>query len=174
MEQAKGFFEQRAAYSFIMKTLLLDEAKKQAVAVTDEDRKTQLGKMEEALKPQNKTPEQYFKESPLGEEAAKAEFEDGMIIDKLIQKNVLADIKIDDADVKKAIADVEKSNAEIAEKNKGLDADKTAKKPRSRASKSSLMAARISLSGQGEFGLPQQPKGRRFGRVRTRPDGEAL
>ncbi|MBP7638602.1 MAG: peptidylprolyl isomerase [Kiritimatiellae bacterium] len=138
MEQAKGFFEQRAAYSFIMKTLLLDEAKKQAVAVTDEDRKTQLGKMEEALKPQNKTPEQYFKESPLGEEAAKAEFEDGMIIDKLIQKNVLADIKIDDADVKKAIADVEKSNAEIAEKNKGLDADKTAKKTKIESIKKQL------------------------------------
>jgi peptidyl-prolyl cis-trans isomerase C len=111
-----------------MKTLLLGEAKKQAITVTDEDRKTQLAKMEEALKPQNKTPDQYFKESPLGEEAARAEFEDGMVIDKLIQKNVLADIKIDEADVKKAIADVEKGNAEIAEKNKGLDTDKAAKK----------------------------------------------
>ncbi len=128
MEQAKDFFEQRAAYSFIMKTLLLDEAKKQSIAVTDEDRKAQLAKMETALKPENKTPEQYFKDSPLGEESARAEFEDGMIIDKLIQKNVLDDIKIDEADVKKAIADVEKGNAEIAEKNKGLDADKTAKK----------------------------------------------
>ncbi|MDD2460403.1 MAG: peptidylprolyl isomerase [Kiritimatiellia bacterium] len=128
MAEARKYFEQRAAYSFIMKTLLLGEAKKQAVAVTDEDRKAQLAKMEEALKPQNKTPDQYFKESPLGEEAARAEFEDGMVIDKLIQKNVLADIKIDDADIKKAIADVEKSNAEIAEKNKGLEADKTAKK----------------------------------------------
>ena len=128
MAEARKYFEQRAAYSFIMKTLLLGEAKKQAITVTDEDRKTQLAKMEEALKPQNKTPDQYFKESPLGEEAARAEFEDGMVIDKLIQKNVLADIKIDEADVKKAIADVEKGNAEIAEKNKGLEADKTAKK----------------------------------------------
>lgn len=128
MAEARKYFEQRAAYSFIMKTLLLGEAKKQAITVTDEDRKTQLAKMEEALKPQNKTPDQYFKESPLGEEAARAEFEDGMVIDKLIQKNVLADIKIDEADVKKAIADVEKGNAEIAEKNKGLDTDKAAKK----------------------------------------------
>ncbi|HRR33131.1 MAG TPA: peptidylprolyl isomerase [Kiritimatiellia bacterium] len=128
MEQAKDFFQQRAVYSFIMKTLLIDEAKKQSITVTEEDRKTQLGKMEEALKSQNITPEQYFKESPLGEEAARAEFEDGMLIDKLIQKAVLADIKIDDAEVKKAIADIEKSNAEIAEKNKNLDADKAAKK----------------------------------------------
>ena len=126
--QAKEYFEQRAALSFIMKTLLLDEAKKQSITVTDDDRKAQLAKMEEALKPQDMTPEQYFKKAPLGEEAAKAEFEEGLIIDKLIQKSVLADIKIADEDVKKTIADIEKSNAEIVETNKGLEADKAAKK----------------------------------------------
>ena len=47
--QAKEYFEQRAAHSFIMKTLLLDEAKKQSITVTDDDRKAQLAKMEEAL-----------------------------------------------------------------------------------------------------------------------------
>ena len=126
--EAKKYFEQRAAYSFIMKTLLLGEAKKQAVAVNDDDRKAQMKKMEEALKAQNKTVDQYFKESPLGEKEARAEFEDGLIIDKLIQTNVLASITIDDADVKKAIADVEKSNAELAEKNKSLDSSKAEKR----------------------------------------------
>lgn len=126
--QAKQYFEQRAASSFIMKTLLLGESKKQSIAVTEADRKVQIDKMTDALKAQNKTVDQYFKESPLGETAARAEFEDGLIIDKLIQKNVLADIKIDAADIKKAIADVEKSNAEIADKNKGLDTAKAEKK----------------------------------------------
>lgn len=126
--EAQKYFEQRAAYSFIMKALLLGEAKKQSVAITDDDRKAQLAKMTEALKPQNKTVDQYFKESPLGEEAARAEFEDGLIIDKLLQKNVLEGIKVDEADVKKSIADVEKRNAEIAEKNKNLDTLKAERK----------------------------------------------
>jgi peptidyl-prolyl cis-trans isomerase C len=119
--QAKEYFEQRAALNFIMKTLLRDEAQKQSITVTEEDRKAQLAKMEEALKHQNKTLEQYFKEFPLGEEAAKAEFEDGLIIEKLFQKNVLDGIKIDDEAVEKTID-------EIVEKNKGLEADKAAKK----------------------------------------------
>jgi peptidyl-prolyl cis-trans isomerase C len=136
--QAKEYFEQRAALNFIMKTLLLDEAKKQSITVTDDDRKAQLAKIEEALKPQNMTPEQYFKEAPLGEEAAKAEFEEGLIIDKLIQKNVLAGIKIDEEDVKKTIADIEKSNAEIVEKNKSLEADKAAKKAKIESIKKQL------------------------------------
>lgn len=126
--EAKKYFEQRAAYSFIMKTLLTGEAKKEALTVTDQDRKKQLEKMAEALKAQDKTTDQYFKESPLGEKAARAEFEDGLLIDKLIQKNVLDGIKIEEADVTKAIEEVKASNAEIAEKNKGLVAAKAEKK----------------------------------------------
>ena len=136
--EAQKYFEQRAAYSFIMKTLLLGEAKKQAVAVSDDDRKKQLEKMTEALKAQNKTVDQYFKESPLGEEAARAEFEDGLVIDKLIQKSVLDGIKVEADDVKKAIAEIEKSNADIADKNKGLDAAKAEKKAKIEAIKKQL------------------------------------
>jgi peptidyl-prolyl cis-trans isomerase C len=127
-EEALKYFEQRAVYSFVMKTLILGEAKKQAIAVTDEDRKAQTAKMTEALKAQNKTVEQYFKESPLGEETAKSEFEDGLVIDKLLQKNVLDGIKLDAADVAKTLADIGKQNAEIADKNKGLDATNAVKK----------------------------------------------
>jgi len=136
--EAQKYFEQRAAYSFIMKNLLLGEAKKQALAITDQDRKAQLAKMEEALKPQNKTVDQYFKESPLGEKEAREEFEDGLMIDKLLQKNVLSGIKVDEADIKKAIADVEKSNAEVAEKNKNLDAIKAERKAKIQGIKKQL------------------------------------
>ncbi len=139
-EEARKYFEQRAVYSFVMKTLILGEAKKQAIAVTDEDRKAQTAKMEESLKAQNKTVAQYFKESPLGEESAKAEFEDGLIIDKLLQKNVLDSIKIDAADVAKTIADIEKQNAEIAEKNKGLDGTNAVKKAKIEGLKKQLAA----------------------------------
>ena len=130
MDEARKYFEQRAVYSFVMKTLILNEVKKEGIKVTDEDRKAQLAKMEESLKAQKKTVDQYFKESPIGEAAARSEFEDGVAIDKLLQKNVLDAIKVEDADVQKVIADITKKNAELAEKNKDLDkvnAEKRAK-----------------------------------------------
>ncbi|MDX9867601.1 MAG: peptidylprolyl isomerase [Kiritimatiellia bacterium] len=128
LEDARKYFEQRAVYGFIMKTLLLDEAKKQTVAVTEADRKEQIGKIAEALKPQNKTPEQYFKESPLGEKAARAEFEDGLVIDKLLKKTVLDGIAIDEEEVTKSLADIKKKNDETVESNKGLTAVNTERK----------------------------------------------
>lgn len=127
---ARDQLEQRVTYSFIMKTLLLDEAKKQSVAVTEEDRKEQMEKITTALKPQNKTLEDYLKESPIGEEAARAELEEGLLIDKLIKKMVIDNIAIDKEEVQKTIAEIEKQNAEVVEKNKGLDtlnAEKKAK-----------------------------------------------
>ncbi len=137
-DDARKYFEQRAVYSFIMKTLILAEAKKQAVAISEEDRKTQLAKMTDALKAQNKTVEQYFKESPLGEAEARAEFEDGLLIDKLLQKNVLDGIKIEADEIKKAIGDVEKQNAENAEKNKALVAANAEKKTKIESLKKQL------------------------------------
>ncbi len=136
--EARKYFEQRAVYSFVMKTLILAEAKKQNLAANEEDRKAQLTKMEEALKAQNKTVEAYFKESPLGEQAAKAEFEDGLLIDKLLQKNVLDAITVSDDDVKKVIADVTAKNAELVEKNKSLDATNAVKRTKILALKKQL------------------------------------
>jgi len=138
MDEARKYFEQRAVYSFVMKTLIMTEAKKQNVTVTEADTKAQLAKMAEALKGQNKTVDAYFKESPLGETAARAEFNDGVTIDKFLQKNVLDSIKVDDSDVQKLIDEVTKKNAEIAAKNKGLDAVNAEKRVKIQALKDQL------------------------------------
>jgi peptidyl-prolyl cis-trans isomerase C len=129
-EEARKYFEQRAVYSFVMKTVILNEAKKEKVEATDADRKAQLAKLDEALKAQKKTADQYFKDSPLGEKEARQEFEESIVIDKLLQKNVLDAIKVDDADVQKVIAEIQKRNLELIEKNKTLttaNAEKRAK-----------------------------------------------
>lgn len=127
-QEARKYFEQRAVYSFVMKNLILAEAKKQNVTTTEEDRKAQLAKLTDALKAQNKTPEAYFKESPLGETVARAEFEEGLVIDKLLQKNVLDAITVDAAEVTKVIEEANKKNAEITAKNKSLDSGKDEKR----------------------------------------------
>lgn len=136
--EARAYFEQSVTQSFIMKTLLIDEAKKQGLTVTDEDRKKQTERLEEMLKRQNKTIDQYFKESPLGEEKARAEFDDGVIIDKLVTVKVLDPIKVDKADVDKVIEDIKKQNAEIEEKNKNLDSSKAAAKAKAEDLKKQL------------------------------------
>ena len=127
-EDARNQLEQRVTYSFIMKTLLLDEAQKQSVTVTEEDRKEQMDKITKALKPKNKTLEDYLKESPLGEEAARAEIEEGLIIDKLIKKMVIDNIAIDKEEIQNKLAEIKKQNAEVVEKNKGLDTRNAEKK----------------------------------------------
>ena len=127
---ARGHFEKQAVYSFIMKSLLMNEVEKEGVKLTDEDRKTQTEKVEKQLKAQNKTIEDYFKESPMGEERARKEFDEGMIIDKLLRAKVIDKIKIDDAAIDKQIEEITASNKALEEKNKNLDkvnAEKKAK-----------------------------------------------
>ena len=143
-DEARKYFEQRAVYSFVMKNLILAEAKKQSVTTTEEDRKAQMAKLEDALKAQKKTPEAYFKESPLGETAARAEFEDGLLIDKLLQKNVLDAIVVDDAEVAKVIEDAKKKNSELTEKNKLLDSVNAEKRTK-------ILSLKKQLSEGGDF-----------------------
>lgn len=125
---AKAHFEKQAVYSFIMKTMLMDEAKKAGIKVSEEDRKKEIAKVEKQLKAQNKTIDQYFKESPVGEKRARKEFADSIMIDKLLNTKVIDKIKITDADAQKQIEEIKKANKEIEEKNKNLEAVNADKK----------------------------------------------
>ncbi len=144
VDEARKYFEQRAVYSFVIKTLVLDEAKKQKIAVTDEDRKKQLAKMEEALKGQHKTVDAYFKESPLGETAARAEFEDGLVIDKLLQKNVLDAIKVEPAEIEKVLSEIKTKNTETEASNKKLDVINAERKKR-------IEGLKLQIDGGADF-----------------------
>lgn len=127
---AREHFEKQAAYSFIMKTLLMEQAEKEGIKLTNELRKEQTDKVEEQLKAQGKTLEDYFKESPMGEARASKEFEEGMLIDKLLTDKVIDKIEITDADANKEIEELTAANKELEENNKNLDkvnADKKAK-----------------------------------------------
>ena len=137
---AKEHFEKQAAYSFIMKSLLMSEAKKEGVKLTDADRKKQTEKVEKQLKAQNKTIEDYFKESPMGEKRARKEFDEGMIIDKLLTAKVIDKIEIDDAEAAKQVEEITAANKELEEKNKNLDKANAEKKAKIEALKKQLAA----------------------------------
>lgn len=124
IEAARSEFQNRAAYSFVMKTILMNQAKKAGIRMEQKDKDAQLKKMADALKKQNKTVDQFFKESPLGEKAAREEFDEGVLIDKLITTEVVDKIKVEDKEVNDKIAEIKKSNADIEKANKGIAAEK--------------------------------------------------
>lgn len=88
--EARRFFEQRVISSKIIRLLVMKEAKKADIKITDEDRKRQLGRLESLLKSRNMTVDHYFKSSPLGEIDARNEFEEGLIIDKFLEEKILS------------------------------------------------------------------------------------
>ena len=88
MEYAKQSIANQIVQSFIIEKVLVAKAKASGFAVTDADRKA---REDEYIKATAKVPdapksiEEYFKKFPLGEERAKAEFENGILIDKMIK-----------------------------------------------------------------------------------------
>ena len=116
-EEMRANFDQRFVNSFVMKTLLINEAKKEGLAVTDEERQKNIARVNEQLGNQGTTFDEYAKSSPLGEAAVRKEFEEGMLIEKLLQAKILDPITIDDAEVEKVIESIKGQNAATEEAN---------------------------------------------------------
>jgi len=124
-EEAREYFEANFITEFVKKTLLLNEATAQGIVVTDEDRAEMLERITPMLEARNITLEQYFQTAPLGEEFTRAEFEKGLIFDKLLKEKVTSQIIIADEDVAamletmtQANAQAVEANAKVAEENK--------------------------------------------------------
>jgi peptidyl-prolyl cis-trans isomerase C len=138
--EARKHFEKSFVNSFVMRTLLTNEAAKEGVTVTDEDRKAQEERLDAVFKPMNKTREQYFKESPFGEETARKEFEHTMLIEKLLRMKVVDLIAIDAAEVEKAIEAVKANNAAVEAAVKNEAETKAAKRAKIEDIKKQLAA----------------------------------
>ena len=133
LEYAKQSIANQIVQRFIIEKVLVAKAKEGGFAVTDADRKA---REEEFLKATAKMPDapksvdEYFKKFPLGEARARAEFENGILIDKMIKaeqakapkKDYAAEAQtmIDNIVSNNAVA--AKSESEILKKIKGLKA----------------------------------------------------
>jgi len=118
LEQAREFFEQQIITEFVKKTLLLNEANKEGIVVTPEDRAEMIARIEPMLAARNMTLDQYFQSVPLGEEFARSEFEKGLIFDKLLKEKVLNHIVVDDAAVAAMMAELDQANTKAEESKK--------------------------------------------------------
>jgi parvulin-like peptidyl-prolyl isomerase len=99
-EKAMDFFRRKAITLFVNKTVLMGEAKRRGLTVSSADRQKFVREMEGLLKERNMASslDDFFQKSPLGEKETRREFEDGLLIDKLIQQGVRDTIKIEEKD----------------------------------------------------------------------------
>lgn len=123
-EYARQSFVNQIAQGFIVEKVLVAKAKADGFTVTDADRKK---REEEFLKAVAKMPdapktlEDYFKKYPLGAERAKAEFENGILIDKML-KAERAKLPAEDytAEAKKIIDRIVSENAKVLTEDEAL------------------------------------------------------
>ena len=115
LEYAKQSIANQVVQSFIFEKVLVAKAKSMNLAVTDEDRKTREKEFLEAtakMPDAPKTIDEYFKKFPFGEERARAEFENGILIDKMIKtERAKAGKKDFAAEAKKIIGNIVSNNA---------------------------------------------------------------
>ena len=122
LEEAKKFFRAQMVQQFVMKTILLEEAKKKGVKVLDEDRKKAEAEIltGSAKRPgAPKTIAEFFEKHPLGKARAKSEFEDSLVINKLIEQEVVSKVQVDQKKVEEVLKSAEEKlkwsqNAEAA------------------------------------------------------------
>ena len=115
LEYAKQSIANQVVQSFIIEKVLVAKAKSMDLAVTDEDRKAREKEFLDAVAKRPDAPksvEEYFKKFPLGEARARAEFENGILIDKMIKTERAKAAKKDyAAEAQKIIDNVVSNNA---------------------------------------------------------------
>ena len=114
--------ENQLVQAFIVESVLVAKAKSEGYVVTDADRKAREAEFLKSMANMPNPPksvEEYFKKFPLGEERGRQEFENGILIDKMIKaQQAKLPQKDFTAEAKKVVDDVVAGN----EKVKGSEA----------------------------------------------------
>ena len=130
-EAQRAYFRQMAenqiVQAFIVENVLVAKAKEEGYVVTDADRKAREAEFLKAVAGSPDAPksvEEYFKKFPLGEKRGRQEFENGILIEKMIKaQQAKLPAKDYTAEAKKTIDDIVAKNASLAKS----DADALAK-----------------------------------------------
>ena len=111
MDEAKKVYGERLAQQFLMQTLLLDEANKKGVKVSDEDRKKLEAEFVKANASRPGAPKSFAEmaeKSPFGKERGLKDIEDNLKIQKLLEQEVTSKIKVDEKKVDEMVNDAQK------------------------------------------------------------------
>ena len=111
MDEAKKVYGERLAQQFLMQTLLLDEANKKGIKVSDEDRKKLEAEFVKANASRPGAPKSFAEmaeKSPFGKERGLKDIEDSLKIQKLLEQEVTSKIKVDEKKVDEIVNDAQK------------------------------------------------------------------
>ena len=104
LEAAKNYLTQQFKEQFVTKTLLLKEAAKKGLTITDADVAARGAEMINANKGRPGAPatlDEMLAGHPLGAERARAEFRDSVLINKLVEQEIVSKITVDQEKLKK-------------------------------------------------------------------------
>jgi peptidyl-prolyl cis-trans isomerase C len=118
MAQAAAFFEGRIVQSFIAKNLLLNEANKLELSVTEADMQKALARLIPYAERQGVSVDELFRKAPMGEAAARKDFSGDVLIEKLIDTQIRSKLPMDEAAI---TAEFTKRNQEFVAARTKID-----------------------------------------------------
>lgn len=108
--QAKEFYRKKAIESFVYRTVMLDEAARLKITVNQGDRTLGLQQLAFALSKKGSSTNAYFNNGPQPPDIMRRDFEDGLVIEKLLNQEVQKKIRINDKEVEEVAASIAVSN----------------------------------------------------------------
>ena len=164
-EAQRAYFRQMAenqiVQAFIVENVLVAKAKAEGYVVTDADRKAREAEFLKAIAGAPDAPksvEEYFKRFPLGEERGRQEFENGMLIDKMIKaQQAKLPAKDYEAEAKKVIDDIVAKNASVAKSE--TDALAKIKSLKAELDKAKDVPAKFAELAKANSSCPSSAKG---------------
>ena len=109
LEAAKNYLTQQLKEQFVTKTLLLKEAAKKGLTITDAEVAARGEEMIKANKGRPGAPstlDEMLAGHPLGAERARAEFRDSVLINKLVDQEIVSKIAVDQEKLKKQYTEI--------------------------------------------------------------------
>lgn len=104
IEDAKRYLSQQLRQEFVMRTLLLNEAAKKGVTITDAEVAARVDEIIKTAKGQPGAPtslDDILARHPMGKERARTDFRNSVLINKFIEQEIASKIKVDQEALKK-------------------------------------------------------------------------
>jgi hypothetical protein len=108
--QAKEFYRKKAIETFVYKTVMLDEAARLKITVSEKEHVLGLQQLAFSLSKRNSNTNDFFNKGPQEPDIMARDFQDGLIIDKLLSQEVQKKIRVTDKEVEEVAATIAVTN----------------------------------------------------------------